>query len=171
MNTASTTSDITFLDGEQGHPALPRLPDRAARREVHLRRGRYLLIYGKLPNATELSLHHAAHAPLLIHEDMKRFFDGYPSTAHPMAILSAMVCSLSSYYPDALDVRQQGLHGPHDRAPAREGADDRGVLVQEVASASRSSTRERPVVRANFLNMMFSVPCGAVRVDPTSRAR
>ena len=61
----------------------------------------YLLINGHLPNLRELTqfktelTHHS-----LIHEDMKKFFEGYPPTAHPMAILSAMVASLSAYYPD-----------------------------------------------------------------------
>src|SRR6185295_4168001 len=65
----------------------------------------YLLIYGQLPNKQELSRFSTfltRHS--MLHEDMKHFFDGYPSTAHPMAILSAMVSSLSSYYPEALDV-------------------------------------------------------------------
>src|SRR5438552_2040131 len=64
----------------------------------------YLLIYGHLPNKEELqrfSTLLTRHS--LLHEDMKRFFDGYPGTAHPMAILSAMVCSLSSFYPEAID--------------------------------------------------------------------
>ncbi len=69
---------------------------------------------------------------------MKHFFDGFPSTAHPMAILSAMVLSLSSYYPDALDVDNNELRRHHHRAPPLEGAHHRGVLVQEV---------DRPAVR------------------------
>src|SRR4051812_27484880 len=108
MNTASTTSAITYLDGEKGvlrYRGIPieELADKSTFVEVA-----YLLIYGKLPNTKELAWFSGQltrHS--MLHEDMKRFFDGYPGTAHPMAILSSMVCSLSSYYPQALDVKNR----------------------------------------------------------------
>src|SRR4029077_6372093 len=99
----------------KGDPALPRRPDRGARRKVHLRRN---VVPAHLrPPAVEAphrrvlvpAKSHPAESsrpltrPSLIHEDMKRFFDGYPGTAHPMAILSSMVVSLSSFYRDAVD--------------------------------------------------------------------
>jgi len=101
----------------------------------------------------------------MIHEDMKRFFDGYPSTAHPMAILSAMVCSLSSYYPDALDVSNKELI---DITIAR-------LLskVRTIAAFSYKKSIGQPFVYphnslsycANFLNMMFSVPAEPYEID------
>ena len=101
----------------------------------------------------------------LIHEDMKRFFDGYPSTAHPMAILSSMVCSLSSFYPDALDVRNTEIL---DMTIARLLA-----KVRTIAAFSYKKSVGQPFVYpqnslsycANFLNMMFSVPAEPYEID------
>src|SRR4051794_8296503 len=104
VNTASTTSAITFLDGEKGILRYRGIPIEELAEHSRFTETSYLLIYGHLPNADELkrfSTLLTRHS--LIHEDMKRFFDGYPGTAHPMAILSAMVCSLSSFYPEAND--------------------------------------------------------------------
>ena len=98
MNTASTTSGITFLDGEQGILRYRGIPIEQLGEKSSFVEVAYLLLYGNLPTANELQRFTTTltrHS--LLHEDMKHFFDGYPSTAHPMAILSAMVCSLSSY--------------------------------------------------------------------------
>src|SRR5258707_10658752 len=106
MNTASTTSAITYLDGEQGILRYRGIPIEQLGEHSTFVETAYLLIYGHLPVRGELMrFSNLLTRHSLIHEDMKRFFDGYPSTAHPMAILSAMVCSLSSFYPEALDVR------------------------------------------------------------------
>src|SRR5205814_629353 len=105
MNTASTKSAITFLDGEKGILRYRGIPIEQLAEHSTFVETSYLLIYGHLPREPELlrfSTLLTRHS--LIHEDMKRFFDGYTSAAHPMAVLSAMVCALSSYYPDALDV-------------------------------------------------------------------
>ena len=111
MNTGSTTSAITFIDGDKGILRYRGIPIEELAEKSTFTETAYLLIYGKLPNRdraerwrTLLTRHS------LIHEDMKRFFDGYPSTAHPMAVLSAMVCSLSSYYPESLDVRNKEMN-------------------------------------------------------------
>jgi citrate synthase len=108
MNTASTTSAITFIDGDKGILRYRGIPiDELGEKSTFVETS-YLLIYGHLPNKQELerfSTLLTRHS--LIHEDMKHFFDGYPSTAHPMAILSSMVCSLSSFYPDSLDVNNR----------------------------------------------------------------
>jgi citrate synthase len=100
---------------------------------------------------------------------MKRFFDGYPSTAHPMAILSSMVCSLSSYYPDALDVQNKAVL---DITIARLLA-----KVPTIAAYSYKKSVGQPFVYpqnhldycSNFLNMMFSVPAEPYEVDPDIR--
>ncbi|MEK7288143.1 MAG: citrate/2-methylcitrate synthase, partial [Elusimicrobiota bacterium] len=95
-NTASCTSAITYIDGENGILRYRGIPiEELAVKSTFLETS-YLLIYGRLPSADELS----AFSTLitrhtLLHEDMKNFFLNYPPTAHPMAILSAMVCSLS----------------------------------------------------------------------------
>jgi citrate synthase len=166
MNTASTTSAITFIDGDKGILRYRGIPiDQLGEKSTFVETA-YLVIYGKLPNKSELSRFSTLltrHS--MIHEDMKRFFDGYPSTAHPMAILSAMVCSLSSYYPDALDVSNKDLI---DITIAR-------LLskVRTIAAFSYKKSIGQPFVYphnslsycANFLNMMFSVPAEPYEID------
>ncbi len=104
-NTGSCKSAITFIDGEKGilryrgYPIEQIAASRATFIEVA-----YLLIYGALPTPEEL----AEYSRLMtrhsfIHEDMKNFFSNFPPMTHPMAILSAMVGSLSGYYPDGTD--------------------------------------------------------------------
>ena len=166
MNTASTTSAITFIDGEKGILRYRGIPIEQLGEKSTFVETSYLLIYGHLPNKTEL----ARFSTLLtrhsmIHEDMKRFFDGYPSTAHPMAILSAMVCSLSSYYPEALDAGNKELI---DITIAR-------VLskVRTIAAFSYKKSIGQPFVYpanslsycSNILNMMFSVPAEPYEID------
>src|SRR4051794_38324301 len=166
MNTASTTSAITFIDGDKGILRYRGIPIEQLGEKSTFVEMAYLVIYGKLPSKTEL----ARFSTLLtrhsmIHEDMKRFFDGYPSTAHPMAILSAMVCSLSSYYPDALDVSNKDVI---DITIAR-------LLskVRTIAAFSYKKSIGQPFVYphnslsycANFLNMMFSVPAEPYEMD------
>ncbi|MBK8942251.1 MAG: citrate synthase [Polyangiaceae bacterium] len=171
MNTASTTSAITFLDGEQGILRYRGYPIEQLGENSSFVEVAYLLIYGDLPNQEELDRFTkklTRHS--LIHEDMKRFFDGYPSTAHPMAILSSMVCSLSSYYPDALEVRAGELL---DVTIARLLA-----KVPTIAAYSYKKSLGQPFVypqnhldyASNFLNMMFSVPAEPYEVDPDVRA-
>ena len=102
-NTGSTSSAITFLDGEEGilryrgYP-IEQLADKSSFLEVA-----YLLIYGELPTQQQLDVFsNNIKLHTLVHEDMKKFFDGYPSNAHPMGQLASMVCSLSAYYPESL---------------------------------------------------------------------
>src|SRR5205085_4523199 len=101
-NTGACQSAITFIDGDKGilryrgYP-IEELAEKASFLEVA-----YLLIHGDLPTPqkwAEFSKQISRHT--LIHEDMRKFFEGYPSHAHPMAILAAMVASLSTYYPDS----------------------------------------------------------------------
>src|SRR3954463_4507673 len=92
MNTASTESAITFLDGERGILRYRGIPIDELGEKSSFVETAYLLIYGHLPTKEETSRWErllTRHS--MIHEDMRRFFDGYPMTAHPMAILSAMV--------------------------------------------------------------------------------
>jgi citrate synthase len=166
-------SAITFIDGEQGILRYRGYPIEQLGENSSFVEVAYLLIYGELPNQEELDRFTkklTRHS--LIHEDMKRFFDGYPSTAHPMAILSSMVCSLSSYYPE-----------PSTREPAscststiaigcsRSSRRSRRTRTRS-RSASRSSTRRTTSSYAsNFLNMMFSVPAEPYEVDPDVEPR
>lgn len=102
-NTGATKSAITFLDGEQGILKYRGYPIEQIAEKSTFIEVAYLLIYGELPTKTELdTFTHEISRHTLIHEDMKKFFDGYPSKAHPMGQLVSLVCSLSSFYPESL---------------------------------------------------------------------
>jgi len=166
VNTASTTSAITYIDGEKGILRYRGIPIEELGEKSTFVETAYLLIYGKLPTKSELerfSTLLTRHS--MIHEDMKRFFDGYPSTAHPMAILSSMVLALSSFYPEALDVRNtEQLDITIARLLSK---------VRTIAAFSYKKSIGHPFVYpqnalsycANFLHMMFSVPAEPYEVD------
>ncbi len=102
-NTGACTSAITFLDGEKGILRYRGYPIEQIAEQATFVETAYLLIYGELPQKKQLeafSKSFTKNAPL--HPDMLNFFSGYPSTGHPMALLSAMVCSLSGYHPELL---------------------------------------------------------------------
>ncbi len=167
MNTASTRSAITFIDGDKGILRYRGIPIEQLAEKSTFVETAYLIIYGELPNEAQLadwSNKLTRHS--LIHEDMKHFFDGFPTTAHPMAILSSMVCSLSAYYPDALDVDNVGAL---DMTIARLVS-----KVRTIAAFAYKKSIGQPFVYpknslkycANFLNMMFSVPAEEYAIDP-----
>jgi citrate synthase len=167
MNTASTKSGITYLDGEKGVLRYRGIPIEQLAEQSTFVETAYLLIYGDLP--TEHQLQHFStlltrHS--LIHEDMKHFFEGFPSGAHPMAVLAAMVVSLGTYYPDALDVENKEQV---DVTIARLIS-----KVRTIAAFAYKKSIGQPFVYpknslkycGNFLNMMFSVPAEPYDVDP-----
>ena len=152
-NTGSCSSRITFIDGEngilryRGYP-IEQLAERATFVEVA-----YLLIYGELPTETELTnFRERLTRHTLIHEDMKKFFEGFPPSAHPMAILSAMVASLSAYYPDT-EERETNIIRLLAKLPT-------------IAAFSYKKSVGQPFIyprndlsyTQNFLRMMFAVP-------------
>ncbi len=103
-NTGATTSKITYLDGEEGilryrGYSIEDLTNNASFMEVC-----YLLFNGELPNQTQLETFETKIGRhTLVHEDMKKIFDAYPTNSHPMGQLIAMVSSLSSFYPASLN--------------------------------------------------------------------
>jgi citrate synthase len=160
-NTGSCKSAITFIDGDRGILRYRGYPieqlEQARFTEVA-----YLLIYGRLPNEAELKAWReklTRHS--LIHEDMKKFFEGFSSNAHPMAILSAMVASFSTYYPDADD---EALNIVRLLAKAK-----------TVAAFSYKKSIGQPFMypindlsyTENFMHMMFAVPAEPYRVSST----
>ena len=165
MNTGSTTSAITYLDGEQGilryrGYSIEELAEHSDFVEVS-----YLLINGKLPNVAErkqFSTMLTRHS--LIHEDMHQFFAGYPPTSHPMAVLSAMVTSMSAYYPDSLD-RNSAVDLHITRLLSK---------VRTIAAFAYKKSIGQPLMYpknslkycANFLHMMFAVPSEDYEVSP-----
>jgi citrate synthase len=167
MNTAATKSAVTFLDGEKGVLRYRGIPiEQLAERSTFVETS-FLLVYGHLPTKPELekfSTMLTRHS--MIHEDMKHFFEGFPSGAHPMAVLASMVVSLGTYYPDALDVDNKEQV---DITVAR-------LLskVRTIAAFAYKKSIGQPFVYpqnhlrycANFLNMMFSVPAEPYNIDP-----
>ncbi|MEA2747051.1 MAG: citrate synthase, partial [Myxococcales bacterium] len=167
MNTASTKSAITFLDGEKGILRYRGYPIEQIAEKSRFVETSYLLIYGELPTKAELdrfSTNLTRHS--LIHEDMKHFFDGFPSTAHPMAVLSSMVCSLSTYYPEEHDINDKEKM---DITIARLIS-----KVRTIAAYAYKRSIGQPFIyprndlkyAANFLHMMFAVPSEPYEVDP-----
>jgi citrate synthase len=167
MNTASTKSAITFIDGDKGILRYRGIPiEQLAEKSTFIETA-YLLIYGELPTDSQLKAWSGKltrHS--LLHEDMKHFFQGFSPSAHPMAILGAMVAALSSYYPDALDA---------------DNVEHRDITIARLVSKARTiaafaykKSIGQPFVYpknslsycANFLNMMFSVPAEDYEIDP-----
>jgi citrate synthase len=166
MNTGSTQSSVTYLDGEKGILRYRGIPIEELAEKSTFVETSYLLIYGRLPSKTQLAeFSRLLTRHSMIHEDMKRFFDGYPGTAHPMAILSSMVVSLSSFYPEAVDVKNREQI---DITIARLLA-----KLRTIAAFSYKKSIGQPFVYpkntltycANFLNMMFSVPAEEYPID------
>ncbi|HEX4952267.1 MAG TPA: citrate synthase [Thermoanaerobaculia bacterium] len=163
-NTGSCMSAITFIDGEKGilryrGYSIEELAEKCSFPEVC-----HLLIYGHLPNRDERNRfrdHLTRHT--LLHEDMKKFLDGYPSTAHPMAILAAMVASLSSFYPSSEKGEDADLN--IIRLLAK---------IKTIAAFSYKKSIGQPYIYpqndlsycGNFLQMMFAVPSEDYRVSP-----
>ena len=163
-NTGSCSSDITYINGEKGilryrgYP-IEQLADNSSFVEVI-----YLLLYGELPNETELvSFNKEITYHSLIHEDMKRFFDGYPMNAHPMGVLASTVAALSTFYPARVD-----------------GDIELNIIrllakVKTLAAFAYKKSIGQPLIypknelgfEENFLHMMFAVPAEDYTVDPT----
>jgi citrate synthase len=159
-NTGSCQSAVTFIDGEAGVLRYRGIPIEELA-EARFTEVAYLLIYGRLPNAAELAAWReklTRHS--LLHEDMKKFFEGFPASAHPMAILSAMVASLSTYYPDDQDL---------DLNIARLLA-----KAKTIAAFSYKKSIGQPFMyplnrlsyTENFLQMMFAVPAEPYASSP-----
>lgn len=106
-NTGSTQSAITYLDGEQGILRYRGYPiEQLAEHSNFLEVG-YLLINGKLPTTNEFeAFSKGIYEHTLVHEDIKKILDGFPASAHPMGVLSSLVCSLTAFYPESLDPKR-----------------------------------------------------------------
>ena len=106
VNTASTRSAITYIDGDKGILRYRGYPiEDVAKNSTYLEVA-WLLIYGELPTADQLGeFDEKVRRHTLLHEDLRRFFDALPHSAHPMSVLSSSVSALSTYYEDSLNVR------------------------------------------------------------------
>ena len=106
VNTASTRSAITYIDGDKGILRYRGYAiEDVAKNSTYLEVA-WLLIYGELPTADQLGeFDEKVRRHTLLHEDLRRFFDALPPNAHPMSVLSSAVSALSTYYEDSLDIR------------------------------------------------------------------
>lgn len=167
-NTGSTESAITFLDGEEGilhyrgYP-IEQLAEKSTFLEVA-----YLLIYGELPTKEVLEeFRSAIRKQMMIHEDMKNFFVGFPSKSHPMGQLSCLVGALSAFYPESLNPN------------ASEEEDNKTIInllakMPTIVSWIQKKSLGQPVVYPknnfgyieNFLNMIFGEVTGETTFDP-----
>ena len=104
VNTAACSSEITYIDGDAGILRYRGIPIEQLAEKSTFIEVSYLLIYGELPNTEQLAeFTDRIQRHTMLHEDLKRFFDGFPRNAHPMPVLSSVVNALSAYYQDALD--------------------------------------------------------------------
>jgi citrate synthase len=167
-NTGATQSAITFLDGEEGILKYRGYPIEELASKATFIEVAYLLIYGNLPTQAELdkfSSDITKHT--LVHEDMKQFFEAYPAKAHPMGVLSSMVCSLSTFYPESLDP---------NRSPEAKNLTVLRLLAKlpTLAAWAYKNSMRHPFMYPkneydyckNFMYMMFSMPTEEYKVDP-----
>jgi len=167
VNTAACTSAITYIDGDagilryRGYP-IEQLAEKSSFLEVA-----YLLIYGELPTNDQLARFTARiTGHTLLREEMRRFFDGFPRDAHPMAVLSSAVSALSTFYQDSLnpfDIEQVELCTVRLLAK-----------LPTIASYAHKTAAGLPLMYPdnslgyveNFLRMTFGLPTAPYRVDP-----
>lgn len=167
VNTGSTTSAITFLDGEQGILRYRGYPIEDIAQHCDFVETSYLLIYGKLPTEKELAdFRESIRRHTMIHEDMRAFYNGFPRDAHPMAILSSVVGAMSTFYQDSLNV--------HDPRQVEISIHRLLAKLPTIAAYSYKKSTGQPLIYPmnnlnyceNFLRMMFAVPTEHYEPDP-----
>jgi len=166
-NTAESTSEVSFIDGEagilryRGYP-IEQLAEKASFLEVA-----YLLQYGELPSNAELEAYEESITyHTLLREDMKHLFEAFPHRAHPMQILASATSALATYYPDALD--------PLDEDAVDVASRRLIAKTPTMVAWSYKYSVHQPYVYpdnsldypSNFLKMMFSVPSEEYNPDP-----
>ncbi|NKS49518.1 citrate synthase [Rhodococcus hoagii] len=167
VNTASTSSAITYIDGDKGILRYRGYPiEELAQRSTFIEVS-YLLIYGELPTENQLEVFtDKIRRHTLLHEDLKRFFDGFPRNAHPMPVLSSAVNALSAYYQDALD--------PEDPEQVELSTIRLLAKLPTIAAYAYKKSVGQPFLYPdnslslveNFLRMTFGFPAEPYEVDP-----
>jgi citrate synthase len=167
MNTGACTSSITFIDGEKGILRYRGIPIEVLAEKSSFLETAYLLIEGKLPTQAELDFFtNRVRRHTMLHEDIKRFYDGFPRDAHPMAILASVVSSLSTFYQheeSRPEPEQFALHTVRLLAK-----------LPTIAAFAYKKSIGQPIMYPqndmsyceNFLHMMFSTPAEHYEVDP-----
>jgi len=167
MNTGACQSAITFLDGEKGILRYRGYPIEQLAEKSNFVEVCYLLIYGRLPTQKELERFRTSLTRhTMLHEDMKRFYDGFPRDAHPMATLSSAVSTLSTFYQDSSDfTKPLDMELSIWRLLAK---------LPTIAAFSYKKSIGQPFIYptnsldycSNFLKMMFAVPAEDYQLDP-----
>lgn len=167
VNTAACTSKITFIDGDEGILRYRGYPiDQLAEKSTFLETS-YLLIYGNLPTPDQLAAFNGQiKQHTMLHEDVRRFFDGFPRDAHPMPVLSSAVSALSTFYQDSLD--------PFDREQVEISTIRLMAKVPTIAAYAYKKSVGQPMLYPdnslgfieNFLRMTFGVPAEEFVANP-----
>jgi len=166
-NTASCTSAITYIDGDAGVLRYRGYPiDQLAEGSTFLETS-YLLIYGELPTPSELAEFRSQISQhTLLHESLRRFFDGFPRDAHPMPVLSSAVSALSTFYQDSLD--------PFDADAVELSTIRLLAKVPTIAAYAYKTSIGQPFLYPenslgfveNFLRLTFGFPAEPYEIDP-----
>jgi len=166
-NTGSCQSEITFIDGEQGILRYRGIPIEELAEQSTFIEVAHLIIMGKLPTSAELRrFSELLTQNELLHEAMKHHFEGFPATAHPMAILSSMINAASCFYPELLSEDMRS----HFVVQAARLLSQ----VRTIAAFAYRKSRGLPIIypkpdykyTANFLHMMFSQPYHDCELKP-----
>ncbi|MGH3903691.1 MAG: citrate synthase [Pseudonocardiaceae bacterium] len=167
VNTAACSSGITYIDGDAGVLRYRGYPiDQLAEHSTFLETS-YLLIYGELPTGGQLDdFTDKIRKHTLLHEDLKRFFDGFPRDAHPMPVLSSAVSALSTFYQDSLN--------PFDHEQVEISTVRLLAKVPTIAAYAYKKSIGQPFLYPdnslglvhNFLRMTFGLPSEPYEVDP-----
>lgn len=167
VNTGSTRSAITFLNGEKGILRYRGYPIEQLAANCDFVEVCYLLIYGELPTTQQIQeFRTSIRRHTMLHEDMRSFYNGFPRDAHPMAILSSVVGALSTFYQDSLD--------PRDPDQVEISIHRLIAKLPTIAAYSFKKSSGQPLIYPqndlsycdNFLRMMFAVPSEPYEVDP-----
>jgi citrate synthase len=169
MATASCESKITYIDGEKGVLLYRGYPVEQLAQNSSFIEVSYLLLYGELPTKTQLEVFRdSLRRHSMVNEAVLRFFSGFHYDAHPMAMLTAVVGSLSAFYHDSTDI-----HNPRHRDVF---AHRIIAKMPTLAAAVYKHGNGQPFVYpkndldycSNFLNMLFSVPAEPYKIDPVA---
>ncbi|HVC37443.1 MAG TPA: citrate synthase, partial [Gammaproteobacteria bacterium] len=167
VSTASCESKITFIEGEKGVLLYRGYPVEQLAENSSFIEVSYLLLYGELPSKTQLEIfRNSLRRHSMVNEAVLKFFSGFHYDAHPMAMLTAVVGSLSAFYHDSTDI-----HNPKHREVF---AHRIIAKMPTLAAAVYKHGNGQPFVYpkndldycANFLNMLFSVPAEPYKIDP-----
>ena len=168
MNTAATTSAITYIDGDKGILRYRGYPIEELAEHSSFLEVSYLLIYGNLPSPAELAgFDERIRRHTLLHEDLKGFFGGFPRDAHPMPVLSSAVSALSTFYQDSLD--------PFDDEQVELSTYRLLAKMPVIAAYALKKSLGQPMLYPdnsmnlveNFLRLSFGLPAEPYDVDPT----